>query len=204
MFDLEKHTVRLSNFNARSELNGETRKPAADISCSAIFPNAILNELCPGLLEMLYEAPKDPDLVEQTDPTARTSLRMLILKTPLKLQVKLDNRKLTIDYGLGGDSDIVLTECKVPYIDVEPLQGGSTQLSWPIQGHPDAAQAGWLYEHQQTDIVISLEEIKQPGMQADMLAAHKPHRPTKAEKQEAARAAAEAAFIQTGETADAQ
>jgi hypothetical protein len=35
MFDLQKQTVRMTNFNPRSELNGDARKPAADISCSA-------------------------------------------------------------------------------------------------------------------------------------------------------------------------
>jgi len=200
MFDLDKITVRLTNFNARSELNGETRKPAADISCSSLFPNTVLNELCPGLLEMLYEAPKDPDLVEQTDPTARTALRMPVLDMPLKLNLELDNRTLTIDYGLGGDSNIVLPECKVRKFTIEVQQGGSVLLGWQIPAHPDAAQAGWLYEHQQTDIVISLEEVKQADNQGDML---KPRKPTKAEKQAAALAEAQRQFEQTSEPASA-
>jgi hypothetical protein len=197
LFKLTKQTVRMSNFNARSELNGETRKPAADISCSALMPNTILNVLHPGLLQMLYEAPKNPDLAEQADPDAVTALRLPLLGLPLKWALELDNRKLTIDYGLGGDSDIVLSECKVHKFTVEPQNGGTVLLGWQISAHPDAAQAGWLYDHQQQDIVISLEAPEKADTQGSLIAPKK----SKKQKQEEALAEAQAMFVAGGETA---
>lgn len=193
MFDLDNVNVRMTNFNARSELNGDTRNPAADINFSGQFPNSILDDLQPGLLDMLYRAPKNPDLAEQADPTAKTELRFPDLSMPLKLTTELLNRTLTIDYGLGGDSNIVLPETKAHKFTIEAHQGGTITLGWQMPTHPDATQAGWLYEHQQTDMVIKVNEIK--AAQGDLLAV--PSKPSKKEKQAAALAEAQAAFIDT-------
>jgi hypothetical protein len=196
MFELDNVTVRMTNFNARSELNGDTRKPAADISFSAQFPSTILDELIPGLLDMLYMAPKNPDLAEQADPTAKTALRIPELAMPLKLTTELENRALTIDYGLGGDSNIVLPETKAHKFTVEAHNGGTVTLGWQMPTHPDAAQAGWLYEHQQTDIVITVKEVKAAGNQESLLNAPPPKQ-SKKEKQAAALAEAQEAFEKT-------
>lgn len=196
MFELDNVTVRMTNFNARSELNGDTRKPAADISFSAQFPNTILDELIPGLLDMLYMAPKNPDLAEQADPTAKTALRIPELAMPLKLTTELESRALTIDYGLGGDSNIVLPETKAHKFTVEAHNGGTVTLGWQMPTHPDAAQAGWLYEHQQTDIVVTVKEVKAAGNQESLLNAPPPKQ-SKKEKQAAALAEAQAAFEKT-------
>lgn len=201
MFELEKQTVTFANFNARTELNGETRKPASDISCRAQLPNKIRDSFFPGLLEMLYERPKNPDLAEQGSPDAPTALRMPLLGLPLDWDLVLDNRTLTIDYGLGDEqSNIVMPECKVHKFKITPQNGGTVLVAWQISAHPDAKQAGWLYDHQQTDIVISLVEVKQAEAQADLIPAKK----TKAEKKAEALAAAEAEFIGSGEKAQAE
>lgn len=196
MFELTQQTVTFANFNARTELNGETRKPASDISCRAQLPNTILNSFFPGLLQMLYERPTSPDLVEQTDPDAATSLRMPLLGLPLDWDLVLENRTLTIDYGLGDEqSNIVMPECKVHKFKITPQNGGTVLVAWQISAHPDAKQAGWLYDHQQTDIVITIEEVKQPEAQGSLPLAKK----TKKERQDDALAEAQAHF--TGEQA---
>jgi hypothetical protein len=159
MFQLDKQTVKLSNFNARSELNGETRKPAADISCSAQLPNSILDSFDAALRQFLYMPPANPDLAEQANPDAATALRLPLLGLPLDWSLVLENRKLTIDYGLGDEkSNIVLVECKVHKFKITPQNGGSVLVAWQISAHPDAATAGWLYDHQQQEIVISIED----------------------------------------------
>lgn len=187
MFELTQQAVTFTNFNARTELNGDTRKPASDISCRAQLPNSILNAFYPGLLEMLYERPKAPDLVEQGSEEGYTSLRMPLLGLPLDWDIVLDNRTLTIDYGLGDDkSNIVLPECKVHKFKITPQNGGTVLVAWQISAHPDAKQAGWLYDHQQTDIVISLAEVKQADTQGELLP-----KMTKAEKKAAALAEAQ-------------
>lgn len=184
MFNLDNTTVKFTNFNARSELNGEERRPAADINCSAQLPNTVLDELAPGLLQMLYEAPKNPDLAEQANPDAPTALRFPQLGMPLDWALVLDNRKVTIDYGLGGDSNIVLPECKVHKFKFTPQNGGTVLFTWQISAHPDEKQAGWLYEHQQQEIVISIEAPPQDDTQ--------PQLPTMSKKEKQAKAKQEA------------
>ncbi len=196
MFDLTKQTVTFVNFNARTELNGETRKPASDLSCRAQLPNKILDAFYPGLLQMLYERPPVPDLVEQAEPEAGTALRMPLLGLPLDWDLVLENRTLTIDYGLGDDqSNIVLPECKVHKFKITPQNGGTVLVAWQITAHPDAKQAGWLYDHQQTEIVISLEEVKAADTQGALPLAPKK---SKKETQAEAKAAAEAHFNPVG------
>jgi hypothetical protein len=196
MFDLNQQTVTFVNFNARTELNGETRKPASDILCRAQLPNSILNAFHQGLLLMLYERPANPDLVEQGDPdSGATALRMPLLGMPLDWDLVLENRKLTIDYGLGDDqSNIVMPECKVHKFKITPQNGGTVLVQWQISAHPDAKQADWLYDHQQTEIVISLEEVKVADGQGSLL----PQKKSKKEKQAEALAEAQKAFEATG------
>ena len=169
-FVLDKQTVRFANFNARSELNGDKRRPAADINCTASLPNSILNVFAPGLLQTIYEPPKNPDLAEQADPDAATALRYPQMGLPLDWELSLDNRTLVIDFGLGDEkSNLRLPECKVHKFKITPQNGGTVQIGFQISAHPDEKQAGWLYEHQQTDIVISIEAPKEDDQQADML-----------------------------------
>jgi hypothetical protein len=150
--------------------------------------------LLPGLLEMLYERPKAPDLVEQGSAEGFTALRMPLLGLPLDWDMVLDNRTMTIHYGLGDDkSNIVLPECKVHKFKITPQNGGTVLVAWQISAHPDAKQAGWLYDHQQTDIVISLAEVKQADTQGELLP-----KLSKAEKKAAALAKAQEEFEATG------
>ncbi len=193
MFDLNKKTVTFTNFNARTELAGDTRKPASDISCSAQLSNEILDAFAPGLLNMLYQRPAKPDLVDQGQPDAATELRLPMLGLPLGWDLVLENRTMTIDYGLGDEkSNLVLPECKVHKFKITPQHGGTVLIAWQITAHPDAKQAGWLYDHQQTEIVISLEEAKTADGQGAL-----PLK-TKKEKQAEAKAAAEAQFNPVG------
>lgn len=173
-FVLDKQPVKFTNFNARSELNGDKRRPAADINCTASLPNSILNIFAPGLLQTMYEPPKNPDLAEQADPDAATSLRYPQMGLPLDWELSLENRTLVIDFGLGDDkSNLTLPECKVHKFKITPQNGGTVQIGFQISAHPDEKQAGWLYEHQQTDIVISIEAPKEDDQQSDLLASGK-------------------------------
>lgn len=158
MLNLNKTAVKFTNFNARSELNGDKRVPAADINCTAQLPNSVLNDFAPGLLNALYEPPKNPDLAEQADPDSATSLRFPQMGLPLDWELVLEDRTLTIDYGLGDDkSNIVMGECKVHKVKITPQNGGTVSVAFQISAHPDEKQAGWLYDHQQSEIYISIE-----------------------------------------------
>ncbi|MGI4938342.1 MAG: hypothetical protein ACRYF5_16615, partial [Janthinobacterium lividum] len=193
MFDLIETKCKFTDYNPRVELHGETPSPATDISLSALMSNDVLNDLCPGMREALYEAPTNPDLVEAADPDSLTALRFPFLKYPLTLNLELKERKLTIDYGLGaeGGSNVVLPNCKVSKFTVEPQNGGTVLVKFQVTAHPDEKQSGWLYTNQKADIVISLETPEEP--QGDIFAAP-PAKKTKKEIQAEAKAALEAEF----------
>lgn len=198
MFALTNQPVKFTNFNARSELNGDKRRPAADINCTALLPNSILNDFAPGLLLAMYEPPKNPDIVEQADPDAATALRYPQMGLPLDWELVQENRTLVIDFGLGGDSNLTLPECRVHKFKLTPQNGGSVLVGFQISAHPDEKQAGWLYEHQQTDITISLEAPKEDEQQADLLKAGK----AKGGNKKTTKAEAEAAFGKAAEEPD--
>jgi len=195
MFDTKEIPVTLVNFNARSEAHGDGRVPAADISCRAVVPASLVETLLPGICDLVYKIPDEPDLIDQVDEKpAATALRYSALEMPLKIGKEFLNFGVEIDYGLGGDSNKKLHDCKIHKFTAAFLEGGSANLAWMISTHPDSDTAGWLYDN--PDLKTKMIFTAPEAPQADMLA---PKRLTKAEKQEAARAAAEAAFVQAGE-----
>lgn len=173
MFNLDKTAVKFANFNARTELNGEKRTPAADINIMAQLPNDVLEDFAPGLLSFLYEVPKNPDIVEQADPEKPTALRFPQLGLPIDFELQLDQHKITIDYGLGGESNVVLPECKVHKFKLTPQNGGTVQVGFQISAHPDEKQAGWLYDHQQQEIYLSIEAPEVDDTQGSLLESKK-------------------------------
>lgn len=197
MFDTKDTPVTLVNFNARSEAHGDVRTPAADISCRAVMSAAVLEYLIPGICGFLFKIPDDPDLVDQADKPTPTALRFGALGLPLSINREFLNYSVEIDYGLGGDSNKKLFDCKIHKFKATPLEGGSVDVSWMISTHPDADMAGWLYDNPDLKTKMIFSAPEEP--QADMLA---PKRLTKAEKKEAARAAAQAAF-ESSEPAEA-
>ncbi len=194
MFDTKEIPVTLVNFNARSEAHGDGRVPAADISCRAVVPASLVETLLPGICALVYKLPDEPDLIDQTDEPTATALRYTALEMPLKIGKEFLNYGVEIDYGLGGDSNKKLHDCKIHKFTAAFLEGGSANLAWMISTHPDSDTAGWLYDNPDLKTKMIFSAPEQP--QADMLA---PKRQTKAEKSAAALAEAERQFVQTGE-----
>lgn len=191
MFEVIEKTVRLANFNPRTELNGEARRPAADLNVSAQFHKSALDDLLPGLAAMLYApvAADSADLADQGAEDQNVALRMPLLGYPMDWNLVLENWTLTIDYGLGDKSNLVLPEARLHKFKITPQFGGTFLATWQISVHPDEKQAGWLYDHQAQDIVITLSKPEEA--QGDLLA---PRKPTKAEKAAAAKAELESHF----------
>jgi hypothetical protein len=65
--------------------------------------------------------------------------------------------KVTVDYGLGGESDIVLHDCKVDKFVFDPQNGGTVITGFRIICHPDSDQVGLLCDRIQQDIEITIE-----------------------------------------------
>lgn len=155
MFELKEHKVKLSSVNPRAEIHGEERKPACDLKFEVNCASDVLLDFHPELRQMLFKKSEDPDLVEQSEPDALTALRFPRLGT-LKYDWEGTGYTLTLAYGIGGKSDIVLGECQVDSMRIDPMNGGTVKLGFRVICHPESKQMGQLCELIQQDIDISV------------------------------------------------
>jgi hypothetical protein len=155
MFDL-KQTVKLANVNPRAEMHGEDPKPAFDLKIEATCPSSVLLHFHPELRQHLFKKDENPDLVDQVIEGDG----LTVLRYPKMGQIKWDwegaGYTATVDYGLGGESNIVLNDCKVDHVKIEAQNGGSVILTFRIIAHPRAEDAGKLCEFIQRDIELDL------------------------------------------------
>ena len=155
MLDLQSCILKMSSVNFRQELHGEDHVRACDLKFEGVVGNDVLIAFHPELRAMLFKKDEQPDLVDQATPEALTALRFPRLGT-LKYDWEGTGYTLTIDYGLGDKSNIVLAECKVDGIRIDPMQGGSVRLGFRVICHPDGKQVDPLTEMLQGDVTLSV------------------------------------------------
>lgn len=160
MFSLERQKATFASWNARTELHGDERVPAADIKIDFAASNDILSEFDPALKSAFYREPHpgEEDLVDRAGDTPQLArLRFPSMKNPIKWDTKLVGATVTIHYGTGGPSDIVLAECTVDNLVFDPQDGGTVITSLRIQCKPNEGQAGKLYELNGNEIDVTIE-----------------------------------------------
>jgi hypothetical protein len=157
MFDLPKQKAKLASVNLRAELHGEDKKPAVDLKIEAACANDTLIHFHPELRQMLFKKVEqnEADLVDQADPEALTALRFAKMGA-LKWDQEYVGYTATIDYGLGGASDIALEDCSVDGFRFEPQQGGSVLITFRIICHPSSDDIGRLSQLIQRDIELTV------------------------------------------------
>ena len=64
---------------------------------------------------------------------------------------------LTIHYGTGGKSDIVLPDSTADQFGFVLHDGGMVDITFRVRCHPDEKQAGKIYTLQQREIEVTLE-----------------------------------------------
>lgn len=134
-------TVKVLDFNPRSELFGKKLVPACDISIRIRATNHILDDLRgPAFRHAFYMAadaastpPAQGDL-EGVDPASETPLLRIEGLEPLKLKDELTGYAATFDIGTGRKESIVeLGGVKVGKFSIEALQGGTVDLFLRLQ-----------------------------------------------------------------------
>jgi hypothetical protein len=162
MFEL-KQLVKLANVNPRAELHGEDPKPAFDLKIEATCHSSVLIHFHSELRQHLFKKDENPDLVDQV---ADEGDGLTVLRYPRMGAIKWDwegtGYTATIDYGLGGDSNIVLHDCKLDHFKFEAQNGGSVLLTFRIIAHPDTEDVGAICEFMARDIdlVLTAPEAK--------------------------------------------
>jgi hypothetical protein len=100
--------------------------------------NDILNQLDPALLGVLYycaaPAEKDQETLDGIEPiTHLPNLRFPKLGDSLKWTFSGAGYEFTLDFGLGGDSNLVIGGCQVNNIGISAKEGGTVEMSFRVQ-----------------------------------------------------------------------
>lgn len=137
-FALHKPTrVTITNVNVRSEKHGDEHVPAADLKVKWTTGNDALGEFHPLLKAMFYkpaqEAPEQPELDGVDAVSDMPLLRCPVLEPTIKLNTEGIGYRVEIDRGLGGPSNILLTDTKINRFAVALKEGGSVEITWTIQ-----------------------------------------------------------------------
>ena len=164
MLNLENQNVKITNVNPRAEKHGEENKLACDIHCEIKVGNEFLIPFHPELRTTLFRKGDQSELPLDDDTDRLTALKFPQIKhlrwTPSNDKERF---KVVVDYGMGGESDVVLTDCKVNNFGIHPQEGGSVFVNFRIQGYPSQDDIGKLcgFIQGETKITIALEESQQ-------------------------------------------
>lgn len=168
MFELPKQKVKLASVNPRAEIHGEEKKPAFDLKFEASCANDVLIYFHAELRNMLFKKNDSPDLVDQAETEeekeALTVLRFAKLGA-LKWDWEGTGYTVTVDYGLGGPSDIKLSDCKVDGFRFSAQNGGSVLVLFRVICHPERDDVGRLCEliQREIEITVTAPEAKTVG-----------------------------------------
>jgi hypothetical protein len=166
-FTLERHKVKLANFNCRAEKHGEEVEPAADLKIEMIAPNDVLSEFDSQLKSSLYRKPDGVgDQQELIDtPGYLPKLRFPKLGT-MQWGAEYPGATFVIHLTQEVEDDVLLADCTVDKFSFDCMDGGSVALSFRVKCKPDEHSAGKLYLLSQHDVEASLFAPEPQQLQA--------------------------------------
>ncbi|MHA6903175.1 hypothetical protein ACKZDW_04150 (plasmid) [Ralstonia syzygii subsp. celebesensis] len=164
MFELANHKAKLDSVNARAEIHGEERKPAFDLKFTVAMGNECLAFFAPELRSSLYKkSAAQGELIDEERDSA--------LRFPKMGSFKWDwegvGYKLTIPYGIGGSSDIVVDGININGFRITPQEGSTVLVTFRAIAHLDEKVVGPLCSLIQRDTEISIDPPP-PASAADL------------------------------------
>src|SRR3990167_5805649 len=145
------------HFNGRAEIHGDETEPAGDIRLKVDLPNDRLADFHQELKGALYH--KDPlressdDLVDKASDAPH--LRFQKMVQPIRFSEEMIGATVKINKGAGRPFS--LKDAKVNDFQVTCREGGTIELRFRIQCHPDETQAGKLYAMIKHEVRITIE-----------------------------------------------
>jgi hypothetical protein len=139
MFELkEPTTVTLVKSTPHKEHHGDKLHQALSLRLRWQTNNRALDEIAPGLRAALFgkplKQPKPQEGQAKMDLPVDELPRLLFpsMKQPLKFDDEFAGHTLRVDYGLGGDADLVLQTCKLTKFEASGIDGGSCDIEWSV------------------------------------------------------------------------
>lgn len=151
--------AKLIDVNTRSEKHGEELHPAIDLRFQLDVGNGVLKAFHPELGESLFKLSSQGQLPGVDKVSDTTELRFPELGMPLRWDAESIDNDLTVDYGIGGESNIQLGDCKVHKHVLTVKAGGTVQVQFTAScAHDLTEQAvGRLGTRVQHDVFIVLK-----------------------------------------------
>lgn len=147
--EITEREATIVDFNPRAELNGEERRPAADIKFIVNMGSDVLAHFAPTLRAHLFNEKGPRDLADG-----------LPLRYPelgaFAWNADMINATLKIETGVSGEGTLKFEEAKISKFVIDPREGGGVVLSFRAQVHPDEKQAGKLSMMVQQPATITL------------------------------------------------
>lgn len=128
----ELTTVKLISVNPRSETHGQDLVPALDLRFQREMSCAVLNLLHPELRDKLYVEASQGTLLGADEAQDGSELRFPELSAPFTWKAEVAGYTLQIDYGLGDQSNIELTDCKLHKQVFETKEGGTCKVLFTV------------------------------------------------------------------------
>lgn len=143
MFQLTDHPCKV-DFNPRAEKHGDENVPAGTITLTTRAHSAVLDAFCPSYRPFLFrKAEAGGDQQPLLPGDNMTALAKPNLKT-LVLDEDFPGYVIELSSGLGVKKPMRLTEAELSSFRIDAKTGGSVDLKFSVNVHPDQDQAGVL------------------------------------------------------------
>ena len=156
MFSVEEHAAMCTSVTNIAEKHGNARVPAVSIGLSITGSGELLAHFDPALRSMLYRKPQPTPGTLPLESDELTELRFPLLKNP-SWNKEYAGYQLRFSIGATGKEDVLLNDVDIKAIGINPLEGGSVQISFKAHAQPNGEQDhGKIARMLQQECVITL------------------------------------------------
>lgn len=149
--------------NPRAKKHGDETVPAADLKFTFDAPNDLLSLFDPALKSSFYRKPDAQDAQGELVDEPGYLPKLRFPKVPgIKWDGEMTGAQLTVHYGTGGKSDIVL-DVDVDGFSFDFKDGGTVTTSFRAKAKPDDRDIAKLYKLIQCEVDISLAPAQAEG-----------------------------------------
>lgn len=162
MLTLTQQRAKLINVNPRSEIHGEDKKLAVDLSIEVKTSNDILSQFDPKLKATFYRPAEDGedaqgDLLADQAPAGHMPKLVFPNLGRLKWAYNGGGYITTVHCGFSGDMDIRMIETDLDKFNFDCQDGGTVAMTFRVVAHPQPEELGRLCELIQQEITLTLE-----------------------------------------------